>query len=171
MCRVSAEVEHDRWRKLVYNAVLNPVCAILGMDTGRLRLAGGGGVVEGVVRPAMGEVVEAARACGVELVGEVVGEMIASDPLESYLRPSMLVDVRKVSWMLSHFLLSFSCVSSFIVLLVLLFSLHFVQFLGVRFVLPSSSHSTPPDFEIAFCVENRIGELSVARAISSSMRI
>lgn len=95
-CSVSTQVEHDRWRKLVYNAVLNPVCALLGLDTGRLRLAGGGGVVEGVVRKAMQEIVEAARGCGVRLGDEVVQGMIESDPLESYLRPSMLVDVRKV---------------------------------------------------------------------------
>lgn len=80
----------------MYNAVLNPVCALLGLDTGRLRLAGGGGVVEGVVRKAMQEIVEAARGCGVRLGDEVVQGMIESDPLESYLRPSMLVDVRKV---------------------------------------------------------------------------
>ncbi|KAF1979539.1 2-dehydropantoate 2-reductase [Bimuria novae-zelandiae CBS 107.79] len=94
-CRVSGDVLHDRWRKLVYNAVLNPVCAILGLDTGRLRLAGGGEVVEGVVRPAMREVVRAAGACGVQLEEGVVEEMVEAEPVESYLSPSMLADVRK----------------------------------------------------------------------------
>lgn len=81
----------------MYNACLNPICAILGLDTGRLRLACGGQVVERVVRPAMGEIVRAARANGVELGEEVVQGMIESDPLEKYLRPSMAADVRKVS--------------------------------------------------------------------------
>ncbi|KAJ4303360.1 hypothetical protein N0V90_002253 [Kalmusia sp. IMI 367209] len=94
-CKVSENVLHDRWRKLVYNACLNPICAILGLDTGRLRLAGGGDVVEGLVRPAMREIVEAARANGVVLGEEVVQGMIDADPLEKYLSPSMLADVRK----------------------------------------------------------------------------
>jgi ketopantoate reductase len=37
----SPNVLHDRWRKLVYNAALNPICAILGLDSGRSRLADG----------------------------------------------------------------------------------------------------------------------------------
>lgn len=96
-CKLSENVLHDRWRKLVYNACLNPICAILGLDTGRLRLAANGEVVEGLVRPAMKEIVEAAKANGVTLGEEVVQGMIDSDPLEKYLSPSMLADVKKVS--------------------------------------------------------------------------
>jgi len=92
---VSENVLFDRWRKLVYNACLNPICAITGLDTGRLRLADG--VVEGLVRPVMREIVAAAKAKGVELGDEVVEFMIEVDPLELYLSPSMLADVRKVS--------------------------------------------------------------------------
>lgn len=94
-CRVSENVLHDRWRKLVYNACLNPICAILGLDTGRLRLAAGGEVVENIVRPAMREIVEAARANGVILDDGIVQSMIDADPLESYLSPSMFADVKK----------------------------------------------------------------------------
>lgn len=78
----------------MYNACLNPICAVTGLDTGRVRLADG--VVEGLVRPAMREVVEAAQRVGVELGEEVVDFMIGVDPLEIYLAPSMLADVRKV---------------------------------------------------------------------------
>jgi 2-dehydropantoate 2-reductase len=94
-CKLSADVVHDRWRKLVYNACLNPICAILGLDTGRLRLAADGGVMERLVRPAMQEIVEAAKANGVVLDGGVVQKMIDADPLQSYLSPSMLSDVNK----------------------------------------------------------------------------
>lgn len=92
--KYSENVAHDRWRKLVYNACLNPICAITGLDTGRIRLADG--AVEGLVRPAMREIVEAAKANGVELADDVVESMIEVDPLELYLSPSMLADVRKV---------------------------------------------------------------------------
>jgi 2-dehydropantoate 2-reductase len=91
----SVNVEYDRWRKLVYNACLNPICAITGLDSGRVRLADG--ALDGLVRPAMREVVQAAKGMGVELGGEEVVEwMIGVDPLELYLQPSMLMDVDKV---------------------------------------------------------------------------
>ncbi|KAF2802185.1 2-dehydropantoate 2-reductase [Mytilinidion resinicola] len=92
-CTYSPDVEHDRWRKLVYNACLNPICAITGLDTGRIRLADGG--IEGLVRPAMEEIVAAAKQKGVLLAPDVVDVMIGIDPLEIYLSPSMLADVRK----------------------------------------------------------------------------
>jgi 2-dehydropantoate 2-reductase len=94
-CKLSEDVLHDRWRKLVYNACLNPICAILGLDTGRLRLAADGEITERLVRPAMQEIVEAAKANGVVLDEGVVQKMIDADPLQSYLRPSMLADVRR----------------------------------------------------------------------------
>ncbi|KAH7410013.1 2-dehydropantoate 2-reductase-like protein [Phaeosphaeria sp. MPI-PUGE-AT-0046c] len=93
-CTLSPNVLHDRWRKLVYNACLNPICAITGLDTGRIRLADG--AVEGLVKPAMREIVAAAKAAaGVELGDEVVQGMIEMDPLESYLKPSMQQDLDK----------------------------------------------------------------------------
>ncbi|KAF2676617.1 2-dehydropantoate 2-reductase-like protein [Lentithecium fluviatile CBS 122367] len=92
-CKYSPDVLHDRWRKLVYNACLNPICAITGLDTGRIRLAEG--AVEGLVRPAMREIVAAAEALGVKLADDVVEYMIGVDPLDLYLAPSMLADVGK----------------------------------------------------------------------------
>ncbi|KAF2711401.1 2-dehydropantoate 2-reductase [Pleomassaria siparia CBS 279.74] len=92
-CKYSPDVSHDRWRKLVYNACLNPICAITGLDTGRIRLADG--AVEGLVKPAMREIVVAAKAVGVELAKDVMETMIEVDPLDLYLSPSMLADVRK----------------------------------------------------------------------------
>ncbi|CAI6335443.1 unnamed protein product [Periconia digitata] len=93
-CVFSPNVLHDRWRKLVYNACLNPICAITGLDTGRIRLADG--ALAGLVRPAMLEIVEAAKkSAGVQLGDDVVDFMIEVDELQLYLSPSMLADVRK----------------------------------------------------------------------------
>ncbi|KAI8938848.1 hypothetical protein NX059_004710 [Plenodomus lindquistii] len=93
-CVYSPNVLHDRWKKLVFNACLNPICAITGLDDGRLRLADG--ALDGLVRPAMREIVAAAKAvCGVELSDEVIEATINMDPLESYLKPSMQQDLEK----------------------------------------------------------------------------
>lgn len=92
-CSYSPDVGWTRWRKLVYNACLNPICAITGLDTGRIRLADG--AVEGLVRPAMNEICAAAKASGYELPETVADDMIEMDPLNMYLPPSMLSDVRK----------------------------------------------------------------------------
>lgn len=99
-CTYSRNVLHDRWKKLVYNACLNPICAVAGLDTGRIRLAPG--ALDGLVRPAMREIVLAAQgSAGVELDGDVVDKTIEMDPLTSYLKPSMQQDLEKVgalSW-------------------------------------------------------------------------
>ena len=92
-CSVSPDVGWVRWRKLVYNAVLNPVCAITGLDSGRIRLVDG--AVEGLIRPAMAEIVAAAKASGHDLPETVIDDMIEMDPLELWLPPSMLSDTRK----------------------------------------------------------------------------
>ncbi|KAH7119067.1 ketopantoate reductase PanE/ApbA C terminal-domain-containing protein [Dendryphion nanum] len=92
-CTYSKNVLYDRWRKLVFNACLNPICAITGLDTGRIRLANG--AIEGLVRPAMKEIISAALANGVQLADSVVDTMINNDPLDLYLAPSMLADIQK----------------------------------------------------------------------------
>lgn len=92
-CRFDDRVGWTRWRKLVYNACLNPICAITGLDTGRIRLADS--AVAGLVRPAMEEIIAAAKASGYDLPPTVADDMINMDPLEMYLPPSMLSDTRK----------------------------------------------------------------------------
>ena len=89
-----ADVAFSRWRKLIYNACLNSICAITDLDTGRLRLADG--AIENLVKPAMEEIRAAARACGVDLPADLVDFMINLDPLRYYLMPSMQMDVRTV---------------------------------------------------------------------------
>ncbi|KAH8725550.1 2-dehydropantoate 2-reductase-like protein [Phaeosphaeriaceae sp. PMI808] len=93
-CTHAPNVLHDRWKKLVYNACLNPICAVTRLDTGRIRLADG--ALEGLVRPAMREIVAAAkRVAGVELGEGIVEWTVGLDPLESYLKPSMQQDLEK----------------------------------------------------------------------------
>ncbi len=90
----SADVPYARWRKLIFNAVLNPLCAILGLDDARIRLTGS--VVEGLVRPAMKEVFATAKALGHNLPDDIMDKMINLDPLDLYLKPSMQCDIEKV---------------------------------------------------------------------------
>ncbi|KAI6880954.1 2-dehydropantoate 2-reductase family protein [Hortaea werneckii] len=92
-CEFNADVRWTRWRKLVYNACLNPICAITDLDTGRIRLSDG--AVEGLVRPAMKEIIAAAKAAGHDLPPTIADDMINMDPLDLYLPPSMLQDLRK----------------------------------------------------------------------------
>ncbi|QEL60830.1 hypothetical protein CJJ09_002949 [Candidozyma auris] len=81
---------HTRWRKLVYNATLNTICSLTGVDVGRLELFGG----MDMVRTAMREVLAAAKSDGVDLPESIMEFMIRSDD-GNYYAPSMLVDIRK----------------------------------------------------------------------------
>lgn len=86
-----ADVKWYRYRKLVYNASLNTVCALTGIDTGRLELSG---ALTTVSIPAMREVISVAKADGVELPEDVVNAVVHSDDGD-WFKPSMLVDVEK----------------------------------------------------------------------------
>jgi 2-dehydropantoate 2-reductase len=97
-CSFTSDVPFHRWKKLVYNACLNPICAITGLDTGRIRLADD--TVETLLRPAMQEIVAAAKAMGVILPPGIEDWAINVDPVTLYLQPSMQQDVQRV--MLSH---------------------------------------------------------------------
>ncbi|TID23836.1 hypothetical protein CANINC_003128 [Pichia inconspicua] len=85
------DVKWYRYRKLVYNATLNTVCALTGVDTGRLQLAG---TLNTVSIPAMKEVISIAKADGVELPKDVINTVVHSDDGD-WFKPSMLVDVEK----------------------------------------------------------------------------
>ncbi|SCU82121.1 LAMI_0B09010g1_1 [Lachancea mirantina] len=90
-CSYFADAKWYRYRKLVYNATLNTVCALTGVDTGRLDLAGG---LESVSIPAMKEVIAVATADGVELPKDVINSVVHSDDGD-WFEPSMRVDVKK----------------------------------------------------------------------------
>ena len=93
VCEFADDVPFSRWRKLIYNACLNSICALTGLDTGRIRLAEDS--VQTLVKPAMEEIRAAAKASGINLPEDVCDAMINMDPLTMYLPPSMLGDIRK----------------------------------------------------------------------------
>ncbi|KAK5064837.1 hypothetical protein LTR84_000671 [Exophiala bonariae] len=81
-----------RWRKLLYNACLNPICAISGLDTGLVQLSEE--TVANLVVPAMQEIRAVAKACGHDLPEELIAKMISLDRIATHNAPSMLLDVR-----------------------------------------------------------------------------
>jgi len=92
-CALEQDVPFVRWRKLVYNASYNSVCAITGMDTSRLRIAGF--PIAELVRPVMMEIMAIARASGVELPADQDEVSLQADPIDAYFRPSTQQDIEK----------------------------------------------------------------------------
>ena len=104
-CSYDPNVQYARWRKLVYNCVWNPICALTGCDTGRLRLVAmhasyaAADPVALLVRPAMREVINVAASVGVQLDPELIDRMVEAEPVETFCAPSMLQDMRKGRFM------------------------------------------------------------------------
>ncbi|KAJ1323979.1 2-dehydropantoate 2-reductase [Microdochium nivale] len=110
-----ADVRWTRWRKLLYNAVYNPIAALTDSDTSRLRLcaredkadsraqnAGAAArtkshnVLEDLILPAMREVQAAALAAhGVVLPDELLVQVVETEPITEHVLPSMQQDLRK----------------------------------------------------------------------------
>lgn len=93
------DVKYERWRKLLYNATWNPVCALADQDTGRMRLVAPESdalsPMNLLLRPAMREVIAVAKADGVALDEAILEDVIETEPVEIYCQPSMLQDSRK----------------------------------------------------------------------------
>ncbi|CAI7614881.1 unnamed protein product [Penicillium palitans] len=93
---VDANVVDDivfyRWRKVVWNGIFNPMCAITQLDSAAVRRFGG---EHSLIRPGMAEMAAIAKADGYDLGPGIVDEMVDATPLELSFRPSMLVDVDK----------------------------------------------------------------------------
>lgn len=99
-CSYEADVAFVRWRKLVYNAVWNPVCALTDVDPGRIRLASDPNdpynPVDLVVIPAMKKVRAAAKAAaGIELPETIIFDQLDAEPIDGFVAPSMQQDMRK----------------------------------------------------------------------------
>ncbi|KAK6428067.1 hypothetical protein LTR95_015797 [Oleoguttula sp. CCFEE 5521] len=92
VCEYTADANRSRWEKLVYNATMNPICAILRTDTASLRLSDS---IENLVRPAMEEIRAAASANGYVLDASISQRMIDMDPMEIFFKPSMCMDALK----------------------------------------------------------------------------
>jgi 2-dehydropantoate 2-reductase len=94
-CEYDEDVKFTRWRKLVYNATFNPICALTDTDSGRMELFGG---VDTVIRDGMKEVLKVAKSDGVDLPEDIMEFMIRSDD-GVYYAPSMQVDYQKGNYM------------------------------------------------------------------------
>lgn len=93
-CPFNEDVAFVRWRKLVYNACFNPITAITRMDTSRMRVFKT--PIDDLVRPAMWEIYNTAKAAGVTLPEDIVERTINIDPFEVWCKPSMCQDAQKV---------------------------------------------------------------------------
>lgn len=83
--------KRSRWEKLVYNAVLNTMCALTGMDVNRCQITGAN---ETLFMPAMNEVIAIASSEGVTIDELICYKFLhIGDGL--FYSPSMLVDFRK----------------------------------------------------------------------------
>lgn len=91
------DVAFMRWRKLVYNASYNSLCAITGMDTTKLRLAES--PVHELLLPVMMEIKSIARAAGVKLAPDQEDASLNGDAIDAYFRPSMQQDIEKGNFM------------------------------------------------------------------------
>ncbi|KAF4435716.1 2-dehydropantoate 2-reductase [Fusarium acutatum] len=92
-CHYDDNVTFSRWKKLLYNAVYNPVGALTRLDTGDMQLCPG--LVDEVIRPGMKEIQAAAAAYGQELTDEMIEATIVTEPIDAHVSPSMLIDVNK----------------------------------------------------------------------------
>lgn len=87
---LSADIVHDQWHKLLWNAGFNAVCAITGATAGRALATP---EPRRMVRAAMEEVVAVAARHGVALTEEEVEQMAADDPQLRDYHPSTAQDV------------------------------------------------------------------------------
>ncbi|KAF5717801.1 2-dehydropantoate 2-reductase [Fusarium globosum] len=87
-CHYDDNVTFSRWKKLLYNAVYNPVGALTRLDTGDMQLCPG--LVDEVIRPGMKEIQAAAAAYGQELTDEMVEATIVTEPIDAHVSPTMV---------------------------------------------------------------------------------
>ena len=88
-CHVPDDITYHRWRKLVWNASFNTICALTHLDSGAIQDTG---AVESLIIPAMDDVVAIAKAAGYDLPTGIQEQMLAFTPKDAFLKPSMQVD-------------------------------------------------------------------------------
>ena len=93
---IDDKVRWSRWRKLVYNATINPLTAIVCLDfTRTLMFSGPNEATEfELLRPAMKEILAIAKAEGYIIDEEVMTFMIEGEKQVFY-KPSMMVDTER----------------------------------------------------------------------------
>lgn len=87
---LSEDIVRDAWRKLLWNAGFNAICAVTGATAGQALATPGSAAL---VREAMWEVVAIAARHGVTLTGADVEEMAAANPQLADYRPSTARDL------------------------------------------------------------------------------
>jgi 2-dehydropantoate 2-reductase len=87
---LSDDIVRDQWRKLLWNAGFNAICAVTGATAGEALATPGSAAL---VRGAMEEVVAVAARHGVTLTAEDVDEMAAPNPELRDYRPSTARDL------------------------------------------------------------------------------
>lgn len=115
----SDAVKFERWRKLLYNATWNPICALTSLDTGRMRLVSPDPAepfspINLLVQPAMREVCRVAEADGCPLTAGGAGSeeeeamirgMLEAEEVEVHCQPSMQQDAgRGAAWEVENLL-------------------------------------------------------------------
>lgn len=89
---VSDDINKELWRKLIINSGVNPLCALVQMETGE---ATHHEALQRLIKGAMDEAAVAARANGVLLTESDVEEMLQLISTFDSIKPSMLVDREK----------------------------------------------------------------------------
>lgn len=92
-CKFDEDVKYTRWLKLVYNSSYNSISAILSMNVTQMRIYEH--VIDSLIKPIMEEIIQIARASGVQLSDELVMHFITIDSLESWFMPSMGQDAER----------------------------------------------------------------------------
>ncbi|KAF0269928.1 hypothetical protein FOG48_01006 [Hanseniaspora uvarum] len=93
---IDDKVRWSRWRKLIYNATINPLTAIVCLDFTRTLLFSGPNEATEfeILRPAMKEILAIAKAEGHIIDESVMDLMIDGDRTMIY-KPSMMVDTER----------------------------------------------------------------------------
>ncbi|MBQ0725086.1 MAG: 2-dehydropantoate 2-reductase [Cycloclasticus sp.] len=89
---VSADINKELWRKLMVNNGFNPICTLLQIETGEVASLP---TLAPLIKGAMHEAAQAARADGVVFTLEEVEEMFELISTFDSIKPSMLIDREK----------------------------------------------------------------------------
>ncbi|KAJ5087480.1 ketopantoate reductase PanE/ApbA C terminal-domain-containing protein [Penicillium angulare] len=87
------EVDRIRWRKIAYNASMNPVASILRMDVPRIKMSKH--IVDDLIVPIVLEIRAIAEAKGVTLQPDLIHAITHQDPNDTAFKPSMCQDYEK----------------------------------------------------------------------------
>ncbi|KAJ5273091.1 ketopantoate reductase PanE/ApbA C terminal-domain-containing protein [Penicillium angulare] len=87
------EIDKIRWRKIAYNASMNPVATILRMDVPRIKMSKH--IVDDLIVPIVLEIRAVAEAKGVTLQPDLIHAVTHQDPNDTAFKPSMCQDYEK----------------------------------------------------------------------------